>query len=281
MIRSDGAGLREQCAHGAEMRVQHRIFAAAMLCVAGTGLGCNGHLSLRAKALLHSGNEAYKQGDYQTTVAEMDAFVKEVGRSRRAGEGYYLRGLAKLKLNDTKGAKVDFDQAAERTQDRQIRAHCLNALGDMAWDEDDMDQAAGCYAEALESTDRGRKPADHSQYRLGCVLQRQGKWHDADLRFSRLDYFFRGSELAMRAARRINCRAWTVQAGAFSDKGSADTAAEKLRRAKLPATVEPTLSREKLIFVVQVGRYAAYEQAVGALEGVRQHVDDAFVITTR
>ncbi|MBL7133392.1 MAG: SPOR domain-containing protein [Phycisphaerae bacterium] len=263
------------------MRRQYRTFAVAMLCVAGTGLGCNAHLSLRAKGLLHSGNEAYKQGDYQTTVAEMDAFVKEVGRSRRAGEGYYLRALAKLKLNDTKGAKVDFDQAADRTADTQIRSRCLNALGDIAWDEDDMDQAARCYAEALESTDRGKKPADHSQYRLGCVLQRQGKWHGADLQFSRLDYFFRGSELAMRAARRINCRAWTVQAGAFDEKGKANSAAAKLQRANLSATVEPILSREKLVFVVQVGRYAAYEQAVATLEGVRQHVDDAFVITTR
>ncbi len=252
-----------------------------VLCVAGTGLGCNNHLSLTAKALLHSGNEAYKRGDYQTTVAKMDAFVKEAGRSRRAGEGYYLRGLSKLKLSDTKGAKVDFGQAAHRTNNRQIRAHSLNALGDMAWNEDDMDRAGKCYAGALESTDRGRKPADHSHYRFGCVLQRQGRWLDADLQFSRLDYFFRGTELAMRTARRTNCRAWTVQAGAFNEKDRADALAEELRGKNLAATVEPLLGRQKLNFIVQVGRYAAYKEAVEALAGVKLHVNDAFVVTTR
>ena len=263
------------------MRVQHRIFAAAILCAAGTGLGCNGHLSLTAKALLHSGNEAYKKGNYKTTVAKMDAFVEEAGRSRRAAEGYYLRALAKLKLNDTTGAKVDFGEAADRTNDREIRAYSLNALGDMAWNENDMDRAGKCYAGALASTDRGRKPADHSHYRLGCVLQRQGKWPEADLQFSRLDYFFRGTELAVRAARRINCRAWTVQAGAFNEKERADALAEELRGKNLAATVEPLLGREKLNFIVQVGRYAAYEKAVEALAGVRLHVSDAFVVTTR
>ena len=83
------------------MRVQHRIFAAAILCAA-TGLGCNGPLSLNAKALLNTGNEAYRRGEYETTVAKMDAFVKEAGRNRRAAEGHYLRGLANLKLKNRK-----------------------------------------------------------------------------------------------------------------------------------------------------------------------------------
>lgn len=263
------------------MREQHRIFAAAILCLAGTGLGCNTHLSLNAKELLHVGNEAYKRGDYQTTVAKMDAFVKEAGRSRRVAEGYYLRGLANLKLKNREGAKVDFSHAVGRTRDKEIQSHSLNALGDIAWDEDDMDQAARCYAKSLESTKRGKKPADHSHYRLGCVLQRQGKWGDADVQFGRLDYFFRGSALAMRAARRINCRAWTVQAGVFGQKAGANAVVEELRGKNLAAKVEPLLSREKLVFIVQVGRHAAYEQAIETLQSVRQHVDDAFVITTR
>lgn len=263
------------------MRERYRTLAAMVLCVAGTGLGCTRHLSLTARALLHSGNEAYKKGNYQTTVTKMDAFVEEAGRSRRAGEGYYLRALAKLKLSDTKGAKGDFSQAARRSDDREIRAHSFNALGDMAWNEGDMDRAGKYYAGALESTDRGRKPSDHSHYRLGCVFQRQGRWLDADLQFSRLDYFFRGTKLAMRAARRINCRAWTVQAGAFNEKDRADALAEELRGKNLAATVEPLLGREKPNFIVQVGRYAAYKKAVEALAGVRLHVNDAFVVTTR
>jgi len=281
MILSARMGLRGRHAPDGSMRKQYGTFVASMLCTAATSLGCNSHLSLQAKALLHAGNEAYKQGDYQTTVAKMDAFVQEVGRSRRSGEGYYLRGQAKLKLNDAHGARVDFGKAAERTADRQIRAHSLNALGDMAWDEDDMDQAARCYTGALESTDRGGRPGDHSHYRLGCVLQRQGRWRDADVQFSSLDYFFRGSQLAMRAAKRVHCRAWAVQAGAFSQKSRADMVAKELRRAKLPAEVEPTMEREKVLFIVRVGRYTAYDQAARALADVRQHVEDAFVITTR
>ena len=218
----------------------------------------------------------------EAKLGRLDGRVKtETGRSRRAEEGYYLRGLAYLKLKNRKGAKADFSHAVGRTRNKEIRSHSLNALGDIAWDEDDMDQAAKCYAKSLESTKRGKKPADHSHYRLGCVFQRQGKWPDADVQFSQLDYFFRGSDLAMRAARRINCRAWTVQAGVFAEKAGANAVVKELRGKNLAAMVEPLLGREKLVFIVQVGRYAAYEQAIETLKSVRQQVDDAFVVTTR
>jgi cell division septation protein DedD len=85
----------------------------------------------------------------------------------------------------------------------------------------------------------------------------------------------------MRAARRINCRAWTVQAGVFGKKAGANKVVEELRAKKLAATVEPLLGREKLVFIVQVGRHEAYEQAIKTLKGVRQHVDDAFVVPTK
>jgi len=257
------------------------VFGLAVVLVGGNAMGCNGPLTLQAQSLLKQGKAAYQRKDYPATIEKMNSFLDQAGRSRKADEGYYLRGLAGLKLGDRDGAKRDFTEAIERTDSKHIKAHSLNALGDIAWDAGDMDTAARSYSGALKHVRADQKPADHSHYRLGCVLQRQGKWSEADLQFSKLDFYFRGGELALRAARRVNCRAWSVQAGAFNNRDRAKTLAQDLSRTALPAEVRPALKVSKVNYVVQVGRYQTYPEVTRALGTVRQQVSDAFIITVR
>ncbi|MCE5277673.1 MAG: SPOR domain-containing protein [Planctomycetaceae bacterium] len=260
-------------------RAMWKIVFALLLPMAASG--CASGLSPQAQSLLDEGHKIYRKGDYKGTIEKMNVFIDQVGGSKKAYEGYYLRGLARLQLGDQAGARNDFVAAVDRGGSDPIMADSLNKLGDMAWQENNMDVAGGRYAAALMHVQPGEKPADHSYYQLGSVLQRQGKWSQADQQFSKLGFYFPAGELSQKAAARINSRAWTVQAGLYAQKSQAQQAAERLKKTGMPARVEPAMNNKTVSFVVQVGRYQSYQEVLKALERVRQDVSDAFVATTR
>ncbi len=250
---------------------------AALLCC----IGCQESLSPQARQLLQNGYAASAAGNPQGVVSSMDAFLYDHARSSQADEAFYLRGLAKYQLGDRVGARADLEAALSRTDKNEIRGKAALALGDLAWDRDDMPTAADMYRVVLENTDRSAPPTDHAGYRLGCVLQRLGRWEEADLQFSRVIELFSGSELAARSSRRIHGRAWTVQVGAFESKSSAEAVLGELADGGVQAAAVPLTGQGKLTFVVQAGRYATFEQATAALLSVKKVKPDAFVTATR
>jgi tetratricopeptide (TPR) repeat protein len=231
--------------------------------------------------LLQEAYTASAGGDDRAAITNAEAFLQQNDRSSRADEAYYLRGLAKYRLGDRTGAQADLSEALGRTQMKELRAKAAVALGDLAWDADDMQRAERMYGLTLNNIEKDQKPADHAHYRLGCVLQRLGRWEDADAHFNRVIYFFSGSELAIRAGRRLNAKDWTIQVGAFEGNSRAEAVARELRDRNLPAVAQPIVAEGRLTFVVQVGHYPTYEQAAAALGGVRQHKPDAYIIPTR
>jgi len=255
------------------------------LLAAGTSLsavlGCANTPSPQAKELLTGGSQAFSRGDYAVAVEKTDAFLRDNSAKIGADEAYFIRGLAKYNLKDLPGARSDLNEALNRTKLKQVRVQSLVALGDIAWDLDDMALAERHYRQALDDIEDGKAPSDHARYRLGCVLQRRGAWDDADLQFSRVVHFFGTSELGKQAARRSRCRAWTVQAGAYRDKARADLAAKSLQAQNLPAKVEALAEDGNLLYVLQVGRYVQYEQAVAAMPAVKKLQTDAYVTVTR
>lgn len=254
---------------------------AAAVCILGAVGGCNGPLTAEARELLLSGYAAYERGDDRATVSRMDEFLATNDRSDRSDEAYYLRGLARYRLNDRDGARADLNEAVGRTGHKSLRARAMIALGELAYEGGDMAFAENMYRQALADMDRDDAHAARVRYRLGCILQRQGRWPEADGQFNRLIYQFGDSELATRARRRVHCRTWTVQAGAYGRKAQADTASADLRKHRLEALSQGVTTGGRLLFVVQVGRYPTYEQAASTLAGVRKHSKDAFVTVAK
>ena len=260
----------------------HRRGAMVLLAAAAAlaACGCEGQVSPEAKQLWQSGLQAYNRDDDRTAIVCMDKFLQDNARSRWAGRAFHLRGLAKYRLKDYEGAKSDLSAAADRDDEPRVAAQAYKALGDLAYERDELALAEQNYVRALERMDRGQTGADEAMYRLGCLYQRQGRWSDADRQFDRLIYVYDGSALARQAARRTHCAAWTIQAGAFDNLGNAQRAAGTLKTRHLPAEVQPDLRDGQGVFRVLVGRHQTYEGATAELPVVRKHVGDAYVVPT-
>jgi len=243
--------------------------------------GCNGPLSPQAKRLWQGGQEAYNRGDDSATIRHMDEFLHQYPRSSWSDRAYHLRGLAKYRTKDYPGAKADFREAINRARSKTTRAKALKAMGNVAYTMNDTALAEQSYREALGLMERSEPGSDEIHYRLGCVLQRQGRWADADTQFDRLIYLFDGTALANRAKLRVHSKAWTIQAGAYKRKANADRAVASMRAENFQSVCRAQLWRGRPRFLVLVGRFPTYEQAVAALGGVKKLVSDAFVTPTR
>ncbi len=252
--------------------------ACATICML---FGCNGQLPPRAEEILSSGYQAYENGDDREATRQMDIFLRDYDGYRGDDRAYYLRGLTRYRLKNLSGAKADLNAAISRSQDKALRAKALLALGDLAYGGGDMALAENMYRQALADIIVKEPPADKALYMLGCVLQRQGRWGDANVQLNKLIYHFPGSKAAGNAGRKVHCRAWTVQAGAFHNKRHADASAGKLKAGGMSAKREPIIREGQLWHVVHVGRYATYEQAAAALPGVRRYSKESFVTVTR
>jgi tetratricopeptide (TPR) repeat protein len=239
--------------------------------------GCGGAVSRQGRILLRESQNSLVRQDYKDTIAKADRFLREYGGTREAGRAYYLRGKAKQSLSNTTGAETDLREAVSRSDNSDVRANARLALGQMAFDSGQMQQAEELYRDAVADTEVGKPPGDHAHYRLGCVLQRRGLWHKAELEFRQVIEYFANTELARRSSRRVNATAWTVQAGAFNNEVRAASLVKKLRTAGLAPDVKPVLGKAGPLFIVVVNRYGTYQQAAKALNSVRKHQADAFV----
>lgn len=260
----------------------HKLSLAIGLVWCGLAMatGCNGPLSPQAQQMLQNGYDAYQAGNDQQAVEALDSFLADNARSSRADEAYYIRGLARQRQQDPQAAKNDLNAAIAATENKDLRGKSLVALGEIAFEEGDLAVAESTYRQALVDIEPGQPPSDHAHYRLGTVLQRQGRWDEADVQFDRVVHYFGGTRLGQLAGRRTHCTAWAIQTGAFNDRDRAEAAEAMLREQSIDAEARTILHEAQPLFVVQVGRYATYDQALAALPGVQVQAKDAFVVPT-
>jgi len=246
------------------------------------GLGCNGTpLTPEAVSMLRTGVAAYESGDNETTIERMSLFLGRYAGSRRDDEAYYYRGMARYNLQQRDLAKVDFNRALDTARRDDLRGRALIALGDLAYDGQDMSEAEMMFRQALKELDRKTPPTDHALYRLATALQRLGRWDEADRHFTRLTGDFPDSPLARRAGRMVFAVNWTVQVGVFAEKHRADALSQQLQEQGFPAFVWERLVDGKLRHFVQVGRYGSYDQSRSMLAKVRRVHPKAVPAVTR
>lgn len=258
-----------------------RVGVICLCLMAAGAAGCDQGLSPESQKMLDSGRAAYEAKDDKLTVQIMDQFIAANARSKYADEGYYWRGLAKLRMGDVPAARADFGYVIDHSTRGDVLSLAHKAMGDISFDSADMSTARAMYSQALRYMKDGQPPIDFVRYRLAQALQRLGQWEDADFQFNRLRHTFPDGELSKRASRQVHCRAWTVQAAAFKERRAADYLAARLKNDALDAQVVPVTMESEALFAVQVGRFGTHDQAEAIVPQVKATAAEAFVTVTR
>lgn len=253
-----------------------RVIGAVLLCV--TLAGCR----MPVQQQLQDGYSAYRSGDDEAALRHTDEFLRDYSSSLRGGEAFYLRGMAKDRLGDRNGAKEDWTRALNcRLVNDNIRAHVLLALGDWLWRAGDLDEADKLYRRCLSVATPRRPPCQYAYYRLGNLCRHVGQWRQAKGWFDLLREEFGDSELSRLAQLKASGRAWTIQAGVFSNKTNADAVVRKFSRDSLPAEVVQSKRNGGTFYVIRVGRYDTHKQAAEMLKKVKRIERGAFVTTRK
>jgi tetratricopeptide (TPR) repeat protein len=245
-------------------------------------MGCSDDgLDPRSQEHLEASLASYRAGDNTATITQADAILAEHRRGETAMQAYYLRGMARYRLEQYDAARPDLEYVSRKTDDESLRIKALDALGELAYRQGRLAEAARDLLEVVEQILPSQKPADHAHFRLGCIRQKEGRWKDADVHFQRVMYYFSGSKLARRSRLRAGGRAWTVQLGSFGNRSGAAAEAKQLSADCGKVNVEPVMRNGKLVFLLQIGRWNQYSRAAAELSRIRKIKADAFLQVTR
>jgi tetratricopeptide (TPR) repeat protein len=253
---------------------------SGLLCSA-AALGCDGALTPEAARWLQAANAAYVRGDDAAAVDEATRFLQLHAGVQEAGEAYYVRGLAHCRAGDLQAARSDLAAAAKATRRKDLAAMAHAKLGDMAYRSGDLEEAEKRYRAALDAGEPEEPPADEAMYRLGCVLQHDGRWGDADAEFDRLMHFFPRSPLSRLAKLRVRARRWSVQAAALRTVTAAAASQRRLHRAGLSSRVDLELRNGRMMRLVRVGSYQSQAEAAADLARVQAVFPDAYTVPAR
>jgi len=253
---------------------------AAAALAAALSAGCGGAVPPASAAILVSGHQAYQRGDDRATIARMTRFCRMHPKAQEAGEACYIRGLARCRMGDRRGGEQDFQRAVDLTRRGDVAGRAHLALAQLAEGAGRPQGAQEQYLAPLKALPPRMPPADAALFRLACLLQRGGRWTEADQRFDRLLFLFGRGRWAAAARRRIRGRSWTIQTGAFRRRANADRQRALLRSAGHAARIA-AVGRTPVLLAVQVGRYGTYTAAEAALPGVRRQVGEAVIAIAR
>lgn len=243
--------------------------------------GCMAQIDPQTQARLDGALSAYQAGDDADTVVRAESVLADHPTGPAAMQALYLRGLARFRQQRYDQAQADLARVARGARSDDLRLKALDTLGEMDFRQGRLDAARTRLEAVVAELADGQRPGGHAHYRLGQIAQRQGRWSDADLHLQQVIYHFADSDLAPRARQRVGARAWTVQAGSYTQQPHAEHAARTLRQAGLEPAVVPAVRQGDLMFLVQVGRWDRYEEAEAHQSAVRDVRPDAFLHPTR
>ena len=244
--------------------------------------GCAGEtIRPETQRALDSAMAAYRAKQDRKVIRQANHILRQETRGEGAMQAYYLRGMAEYRLKEYSPAREDLQRVYDRTRNPDLRIKATDTLGELAYLQGNLEEAARYFEEVFDQTPENERPSDHARFRLGCIRQRQGRWADADVHFEKVLYYFPKSKLATQTKHRVRGRSWTIQVGAYKSKKSANAAANRFRRAGQRVYIEPVMRDGKLVFLLQVGRWGQYETAESKLPSIRKLKSDAFLHVAR
>ncbi len=251
--------------------------------VAATGIvaGLAGCTVLPPKAVeqVRNANQAYLDQRYTEAVRLASPVILEYPDCPDVAEAWYVRGLSHLRMGLRATARADFEQALARSQRPELTALVHAQLGNMDFDDGNYGDAANRYAKAEDTLPTAPATA-HILYQYGLALERSGHFGESKFAFAQVFTEYPRGRFAEPARRHYTWphRHFALQCGVFSKVESAREIANTLEANGHPSRIVKDVSNRSPRYIVQAGRYSAYEDALAAADAVRSIVADAFVL---
>ncbi len=225
---------------------------------------------------LVQGERAFQSRDYDAAIGQLTAYLNESRSQPETGRALYVRGMALALDNQRAAAYEDLQRAARDPSDPQVRWRAQAVLGVLRFEDQEWAEAAQALGGAVGSMPAG-PPMDGLLFRLGLCQERLGRWGEAQAQFRRIVSQFASGTYAGLAQRRVDLKAdhFAVQCGAFAQVQNASAQAAQLQRSGLTAQVRRDTRGGAAPYVVFVGHYGTYAEALDALGRVRAVVSDA------
>ena len=239
--------------------------------------GCTQGLTKQQKQWLADGQRHYERKDYRRSIESLTHFLTEVHEGPEIGEASYVRGMSYAQAGDRPAAYTDLRRAAGMQTEGETVWRANIVLGTLHFEDRQWSEAARRFQAALSRMPQ-EKPRDAVLYRLGLCHERMGSWSAARPYYQEVLAKFPKSGFADGARRRLqqNAQNYAVQCGAFRTRSNAESRNAELRQKGLETYIEEVVRGQTPLYVVLVGRYTNYDEAVAAHKAIkRDFVPDA------
>jgi tetratricopeptide (TPR) repeat protein len=250
-----------------------RVVSAVLLLML---TGCANRLTAQQKTWLAEGQERYEHEDYAQAIDKLNRFLGEVREGPEYAQALYLRGMSNAKAGRRAQAYADLHSCVAIPSDAEAVWRAYVVLGTLYFEDRQWEPAAQSLRAAAERMS-AEPPKDAVLYRLGLCYERTGRWPEARALYAEVAGSYPGGGYAQGAWRRwqLNADYFAVQCGVFRVEDNAETLRANLKRKGLEAYVSRAVQGHTTLYVVLVGRYVDYDQALSHLAMVRQFVADA------
>ena len=229
--------------------------------------------------MLDAGEQSYQSQRYTEAAAQLGDFLQAAAADRPERiRALYIRGMSLARAGRRADAVTDLERCVRTTGDPESVWRAYVVLGTIYYEDRNWSRAAGALRAAVTRMPP-EPPKDTLLYWLGACYERLGRWSDAKVAFSDLARSFPSSPVAADANRKLarNADYYSIQAGAFAVEDNATKHARWLRERNLPAEIRSETQNRTPRFIVLVGRYATYDQALQQLGSVKAYVSDAVI----
>jgi outer membrane protein assembly factor BamD (BamD/ComL family) len=241
-------------------------------------VGCD-RLPSDAVRQIRQGHGAYQRGDYAGAQQILSPVISRHAGHSDVAEAQYIRGLARVKSDQTEAAQRDFQAALGVAVRPELKGSLYAQLGNLEYEAGRYEAAASQYRRAEPHLD-DEPPSDRILLRYGLSLQRCGRFRHAKVVLLDLLDRFPNGPAAAEARRALSHvgNHYSIQCGVYRQQANAKATAGKLRRHGFDASAWRETTNGSRRFVVRSGKYPRRGQAERDLPRIRRIIPDAFVV---
>lgn len=233
--------------------------------------GCAGQLSQEQRMWLDRGRQCYEREDYGCAIDQLSRFLSQVDQGPEVAQALYIRGMSHAQAGLRPAAYADLRRCVALPGEQDVTWRSYIVLGTLHFEDQQWAEAARDLRAAVTRMPNV-SPKDAVLYKRGLCYERSGHWSEAQGCYRDIATGFPGGRYAAVARRRLQLNAdhFAIQCGAFRERDNAETLSRSLGREGLSAYVRRELRGRTALYVVLVGRYATYDDALRQLAMVRQ-----------